>query len=636
MNSIDDLMAINESSDLLRFSTAGSVDDGKSTLIGRLLHDSNNIYEDQLKSVGKDSEKLGRELDLALLMDGLKSEREQGITIDVAYRYFSTPKRRFIIADTPGHEQYTRNMATGASTADLAVILVDAENGLLTQTKRHSFISALFHIPHIVVVVNKMDLVGWSEERFNEIVEEYKDFAMRLEMKDITFIPISALKGDNVVNQSDNMKWYEGATLLHYLETVYTGSSRNMVDFRFPVQYVNRPNHRFRGFCGTIASGIVRPGDEVTILPSEKTTKIKSVIDGGEYIDEAFASMAVTLETEDEVDISRGDFIVHSGNHPFVSDDLEAMMIWMNETPLKVGTEYILKQGSRRERFVFRDVTFKINPEDLHRIEADSLQLNEIGRVNLSLFKPIPYDEYHKNRSTGNFIVIDRMKNLTVGAGMIIKKSKKQTSETRSGNRDSNAIRNIFPQVGQVSHSDRCSLMGQVPKTIWLTGLSGSGKSTIAFALEKKLFDLSKPCYVLDGDNIRSGINKDMSFSSEDRKENIRRISEIAKLFNDAGMTVITSFISPFEEDRLIAKEIIGEERFTEVYVNTPLDICQERDPKGLYKKALAGEIRNFTGLDSPYEAPDGPDLEIRTVISSVDQAVEMIVDYIDAGVVEV
>jgi bifunctional enzyme CysN/CysC len=629
MKNIDEFMAINENSDLLRFSTAGSVDDGKSTLIGRLLHDSNNIYEDQLKSVGKDSEKLGRNLDLALLMDGLKSEREQGITIDVAYRYFSTPKRRFIIADTPGHEQYTRNMATGASTADLAIILVDAENGILTQTKRHSFISALFHIPHIVVVVNKMDLVNWSQERFNEIVEEYKEFAMRLEMKDITFIPISALEGDNVVNSSENMKWYEGTTLLHHLENVYTGSGRNMVDFRFPVQYVNRPNHRFRGFCGTIASGIVRPGDDVTILPSQKTTKIKSVIDGGEEVKEAFASMAVTLETEDEVDISRGDFIVHSGNHPYVGDELEAMMIWMNETPLKLGNEYVLKQGSRMERFRFSDVTFKINPEDLHRNETDELHLNEIGRVNLSLFKAIPYDEYHKNRSTGSFIVIDRMQNLTVGAGMIIKKSKNQTSNKRILDMKGSKIRNIFPQAGLVSHADRCDLLGQTPKTLWLTGLSGSGKSTIAFALEKRLFDMSRPCYVLDGDNIRDGINKDMSFSAEDRKENIRRIAEIAKLFNDAGITVITSFISPFREDRESAKQIIGEDLFREIYINTPLDICKERDPKGLYAKVNNGEIQNFTGIDSPYEEPESHVLEIKTTISSVDQAVDSIIEMI-------
>lgn len=626
MNNIEELMHINESSDLLRFSTAGSVDDGKSTLIGRLLKDSNNIYDDQLKAVGKDSEKLGRSLDLALLTDGLKAEREQGITIDVAYRYFSTPKRRFIIADTPGHEQYTRNMATGASTADLAIILVDAENGILTQTKRHSFISALFHIPHIVVVVNKMDLVNWSEERYKEIVEEYKSFAYRLEMKDITFIPISALEGDNVVSSSDNMKWYGGTTLLNFLETVYTGSSRNMIDFRFPVQYVNRPNHRFRGFCGTIASGIVRPGDEVTILPSQKTTRVKSVIDGGKEVEEAFASQAITLEMEDEVDISRGDFIVHSGNHPYVGDDLESMLIWMGEEPLSLNKEYVIKQGTRTERCHFTDIKFQIDPEELHRREKDHLNLNEIGRVNLSLFNPIPYDEYSKNRSTGSFIVIDRMKNLTVAAGMIIKKSQAQTTGKKDLD-NSAVLRNLFPQEGEVSHADRCRLIGQVPKTLWFTGLSGSGKSTIAYALEKKLIDNKTPCYVLDGDNIRAGINKDMTFSDEDRKENIRRISEIAKLFNDAGITVITSFISPFKEDREEAKKIIGKDYFREVFINTPLDICQERDPKGLYKKAIAGEIRNFTGLDSPYEEPASADLSIKTAVSSVTQAVNAILE---------
>jgi len=626
MNEINSLLEQNKKSDLLRFTTAGSVDDGKSTLIGRLLHDSKNIYDDHLEAVGKDSKKLGREeVDYALLTDGLKAEREQGITIDVAYRYFSTPKRRFIIADTPGHEQYTRNMATGASTADLAIILVDARNGVLTQSKRHSFISALLSIPHIVIAVNKMDLVEWSEERFNEIKSSYVDFASKMDMNDITFIPLSALKGDNVVNESENMAWYQGSTLMNHLETVYTGAGKNMVDFRFPVQYVNRPNLNFRGFCGLVASGSVKPGDKIMVVPSRKTSRVKSIVTMDGELDEAFLGMSVTLTLEDEIDISRGDMIVHEKNIPYVGNDLEAMVVWMNENHLSLNKLYQIKLGPRYERVRFSDILYKIDPDTLHREMSDKLHLNEIGRVSLYSFNALPYDEYNRNRSTGGFIVIDPVSNVTVASGTIINRSKQNRNQPALDEPGSHKSENIFPQCGSVSHLDRCKLMGQKPRTFWMTGLSGSGKSTIAFELEKELHSTGHPCYVLDGDNIRHGLNRDLAFSPEERKENIRRIAEVAKLMNDAGIHVITSFISPYREDRRRAGEIIGSERFIEIFIDTPIEICSNRDPKGLYKKAYAGEIEDFTGISSPYEAPENADITIKTEDLEAIQAVEMI-----------
>lgn len=626
MNDIKELLESNKTSDLLRFTTAGSVDDGKSTLIGRLLHDSKNIYEDHLEAIGKDSKKLGREvIDYALLTDGLKAEREQGITIDVAYHYFSTPKRRFIIADTPGHEQYTRNMATGASTADLAIILIDARNGVLTQSKRHSFISALLTIPHIVIAINKMDLVDWSEERYNEIKDTYLQFANRLEMNDITFIPISALEGDNVVTPSKNMDWYMGTTLMHHLESAYVGAGKNLVDFRFPVQYVNRPNLDFRGFCGMVASGVVRPGDEIMVVPSRKTSRIKSIVTMDGNLEEAFHGMSVTLTLEDEIDISRGDMIVHTKNVPYVEKDLEAMLVWMNDEPLSLDKLYIIKHGPRYERTRFSELAYKVNPDNLHRENTDKLLLNEIGRVSMNLFNAIPHDEYSRNRSTGGFIVIDPFTNNTLGSGMIINRSKKNDDSVENLSLNSHKSNNIFPQVGDVSHVDRCNLLGQKPKTFWMTGLSGSGKSTLAFALEKELFSTGRLCYVLDGDNVRHGLNRDLGFSFEDRKENIRRIAEVAKLLNDSGLYVITSFISPFIEDRQNARDIIGDERFMEIFVDTPIEVCSNRDPKGLYKKAYAGDIQDFTGVSSPYELPVNPELTIRTMDINVDQSVRMI-----------
>lgn len=628
MNSVTELLESNKKSDLLRFTTAGSVDDGKSTLIGRLLYDSKNIYDDHLEAVDKDSKKLGREeVDYALLTDGLKAEREQGITIDVAYRYFSTPKRRFIIADTPGHEQYTRNMATGASTADLAIILIDARLGVLTQTKRHSFISALLNIPHIVVAVNKMDLVHWSEERFNEIRDTYIDFATRLEIDDITFIPMSALKGDNVVNPSTNMPWYKGSALMDHLETAYVGAGRNMIDFRFPIQYVNRPNLHFRGFCGTIASGIVRPGDEIMVLPSKKTSKVKNIVTMDGEKTEAFMGQSVTITIEDEIDISRGDMLVHTKNIPYVDKELEAMLVWMNDEPLSLDNLYTIKHGPRYERIRFSELIYKVDPNDLHRHNVDKLQLNEIGRVAIQLFNPIPFDEYRKNRNTGSFIVIDPLTNVTVASGMIINRIKKKEEPEVLTSPDSTKSKNIFTQIGEISHQDRCSLLGQQPKTIWMTGLSGSGKSSISFALESKLMQNKRPCYVLDGDNIRHGLNRDLGFSNKDRKENIRRIAEVAKLLNDAGLFVITSFISPFLEDRKSARDLIGKERFMEVFIDTPIEVCSTRDTKGLYKKAYSGEIKDFTGISSPYEAPADPELTIKTVKVSAEEAVDMIME---------
>ena len=631
MSAINELLEQNKSSDLLRFTTAGSVDDGKSTLIGRLLYDSKSIYDDHLEAVGKDSKKLGREnVDYALLTDGLKAEREQGITIDVAYRYFSTPKRRFIIADTPGHEQYTRNMATGASTADLAIILVDARNGVLTQSKRHSFISALLEIPHVVVAVNKMDLVDWSEERFNEIKSDFIDFASRLSLQDITFIPISALMGDNVVDGSENMKWYQGSTLLNYLETVYVGSGKNMIDFRFPVQYVNRPNHDFRGFCGSVSSGVVRKGDEVMVVPSRKTSKVKSIVTYEGEIDEAFNGMSVTITLDDEIDISRGDMIVHNKNIPYIERDIEAMVVWMGEKPLDTEKMYLIKHGTRYERAKIKELVYTTSPDDLHRKKKGIMNLNEIGRVSIKLFNPIPFDEYSRNRRTGSFIIIDQITNVTVGSGMIINRTK-NSEDISTDERTEKAINNnIYPQIGYVKHSERCRLLGQVPKTLWLTGLSGSGKSTIAFALEKELIHSGHPCYVLDGDNIRSGLNSNLGFSDNDRKENIRRIAEVARLFNDAGIIVITSFISPFIKDRKNAEKVIGTDHFMEVFIKTPIEVCSERDPKGLYKKAYSGEIPEFTGISSPYEEPMNPELIIETEKVTVEKAVDLIMEKLE------
>ncbi len=625
---VETLLEQNRQADLLRITTAGSVDDGKSTLIGRMLHDSKCIFEDHLEALGRDSEKLGREeVDLALLTDGLKAEREQGITIDVAYRYFSTPKRRFIIADTPGHEQYTRNMATGASTADLAIILIDARHGVLTQSKRHGFIASLLNIHHVVLAINKMDLVDYSRQRFEQVSEEYKHFAARLGVSDMVCIPVSALRGDNVVHQNDNMPWYQGPSLLNHLENVYIEGDRNLVDFRFPVQYVNRPNQQFRGFCGVVASGVIRPGEKVMVLPSQKTTKIKEIITYDGKQDYAFPPQSVTLTTEDDIDISRGDILVHTKNLPNVTRQLEAMVVWMNDTPLSTGKTYLFKHATRQVRGQFTKLVYQIDPNDLHRSQSVKLGLNEIGRAELELFEPIACDTYKRNRMTGGLIVIDPQTNVTAGAGMIIDRAlHKQIQTTKIT--DQPVSKNIFLQKSSVTLEDRQELLDQTPKTIWLTGLSGSGKTTIANELERCLVERGRACFVLDGDNVRHGLNRDLGFSPEDRCENIRRIGEVAHLFNQAGLIVITAFISPYRNDREQAREVIGDDRFVEVFLDTPLSVCEDRDPKGLYKKARAGEISGFSGISAPYETPQAPTFSFDTAKSSLEEIVSVLVDY--------
>ncbi|MBC8207529.1 MAG: sulfate adenylyltransferase subunit CysN, partial [Kiritimatiellaeota bacterium] len=639
-----------ETKDLLRFLTCGSVDDGKSTLIGRLLYDSHMIYEDQLEKVMKDSKVYGttdESFDPALLTDGLKAEREQGITIDVAYRYFSTDKRKFIIADCPGHEQYTRNMATGASNCNLAVILIDARYGVIKQTKRHSFICSLLGIKHVIVAVNKMDLMGWSQKRYDKIVDEYNGFVSRLNFSDIHFIPMSALKGDNVVDHSKNLDWYDGPTFLHHLENVNISTDRNLIDMRLPVQYVLRPNLDFRGFSGTMASGVVRVGDKVASLPSRQESKIKAIYGPDGALDEAFAPMAVTVTLEDEIDVSRGNMLVPVKNIPHVGNEFEAMVVWMHEDAAKAGRSYLIKHTSSMVPGVLSSVRYKVDVNTMRRADAAdvegrtldvesetshiphptshnnsdeaSLQLNEIGRCHIILHRPIAFDPYDKNRTTGAFIIVDRMSNITIGAGMIVDRivAKDKSAAPVS--------KNIVKSDSFVSDEERHELLNQQGATLWLTGLSGSGKSTIARQLERELIDMGHACYILDGDNVRHGLNRDLGFSVEDRTENIRRIAEVAHLFNDAGIIVITAFISPTIQDRASAREVIGD-GFVEVFVDTPLDVCEQRDPKGLYKKARAGEIQQFTGITAPYEAPATPEIVLTTADMPVEVSVDVIV----------
>ncbi len=632
-----------ETKDLLRLLTCGSVDDGKSTLIGRLLYDSHMIYEDQLEKVAKDSKiygTTGEDFDPALLTDGLKAEREQGITIDVAYRYFSTDKRKFIIADCPGHEQYTRNMATGASTCNLAVILIDARYGVITQTKRHSFICSLLGIKHVIVAVNKMDLVDWSEEVFNRICADYNGFVARLNFADIHFIPMSALKGDNVVAHSAHLGWYDGPTFLHHLESVNIATDRNLIDMRFPVQYVLRPNLDFRGFSGTLASGVLRKGDAVASLPSRRESRVKAIHGPDGEVPEAFAPMAITVTLEDEIDVSRGNMLVPVRNLPHIGNEFEAMVVWMHEEAAKAGKSYLVKHTSNMVPGVLSSIRYKVDVNTMRRqgdaiAEAEpadgqgdeaELQLNEIGRCHLTLHRPIAFDAYERNRATGAFIIVDRLTNITVGAGMIIDRI-----VSKPGHRREPVSQHIVRSESLVSASDREELLGQKGATIWLTGLSGSGKSTVARQLEKQLMDLGHLCYILDGDNVRHGLNRDLGFSMEDRKENIRRVAEVAALMNDAGVIVITSFISPYISDRADAREVIGDESFIEVFIDTPIEVCEERDPKGLYKKARAGEIPQFTGISDPYEAPEEAELAIPTEELVPEEAAAMIIDDLKA-----
>jgi bifunctional enzyme CysN/CysC len=669
-NNITEYLHRHETKDLLRFLTCGSVDDGKSTLIGRLLYDSHMIYEDQLEKVMKDSKVYGTtddSFDPALLTDGLKAEREQGITIDVAYRYFSTDKRKFIIADCPGHEQYTRNMATGASTCNLAVILIDARYGVIKQTKRHSFICSLLGIRHVIVAVNKMDLVDWSQERYDEIVQEYNAFVTRLNFSDIHFIPMSALKGDNVVEHGGHLTWYDGPTFLHHLENVNISTDRNLIDMRLPVQYVLRPNLDFRGFSGTLASGVVRVGDKVASLPSRQESTIKAIYGPDGELQEAFAPQAVTVTLADEIDVSRGNMLVPVNNIPHVGNEFEAMVVWMHEDPARAGRSYLIKHTSSLVPGVLSSVRYKVDvntmrrakdcddvdggksdvenetssilPSTPHKGEADShssateLQLNEIGRCHITLHRPIAFDPYDRNRTTGAFILVDRLSNATVGAGMIVERivARDKTEAPVS--------KNIEKSHSLVSDEDRQNLLNQKGATLWLTGLSGSGKSTIARRLERELTDMGHACYILDGDNVRHGLNRDLGFSAEDRAENIRRIAEVAHLFNDAGIIVITAFISPCCADRAAARFVVEggrsdvegdtfreSDRFIEVFVDTPLEICEQRDPKGLYKKARTGEIPQFTGISAPYEAPGSPELTLPTADTPVEASVDAII----------
>ncbi len=617
------------SMDMLRFTTAGSVDDGKSTLIGRLLLDTKSIFEDQLEAVERASQLRGEEyVDLALFTDGLRAEREQRITIDVAYRFFATPKRKFIIADTPGHIQYTRNMVTGASTAELAIILIDAQHGVITQSKRHGFIASLLQIPHVLVAVNKMDLVGYDQAVFQRIAADYTAFASKLSVPSLTFIPISALLGDNVVHRGENMPWYDGPSLLHHLENVSVGASRNLVDFRFPVQMAVRPNAGFRGFAGQIASGTIKPGEDVVVLPSGRSTRVRSIVTFGGELAEAAAGDSVMLTLEDEIDISRGDMIVRSGNLPQASAALQCTLCWMSEEPLNRRTPYILQHTTRQVRAHVDELTYRIDVDSLHREPAQTLTLNEIGRVRLVTTQPLFFDSYQINRATGNFVLIDPYSNNTVAAGMI-RRADQELADLKVANflEKSATLRspNVVWERTAIGREQREQRHGHQAAVIWFTGLSGSGKSTVARLLERRLYDLGIETFYLDGDNVRHGLNGDLGFSAADRKENIRRVGEVAKLAFEHGHLALCTFISPFREDRRFARSLLPEGRFFEVYVKCDLEVAKRRDPKGLYAKALAGEIKEFTGVTSPYEEPEAPDLVVETDLISVEDAVEAI-----------
>ncbi|NVJ97125.1 MAG: sulfate adenylyltransferase subunit CysN [Alphaproteobacteria bacterium] len=608
-----------EEKSMLRFITCGSVDDGKSTLIGRLLYDSKLIFEDQLNALEADSKKMGtqgQEIDFALLVDGLAAEREQGITIDVAYRFFSTDKRKFIVADTPGHEQYTRNMATGASTADVAILLIDARKGVLTQTRRHSFICSLVGIKRIVLAVNKMDLVDYSQKVLNDIEVEYREFAKDFGFTEIMSIPLSALKGDNIIEKSANTPWYDGPTLMHYLETVQVGDARQAADFRLPVQWVNRPNLDFRGFSGTIASGAIRPGDPIKVLPSAVESTVKSIVTYDGDLDEAVAGEAVTITLNDEIDISRGDVIAGKDHPCEVADQFEAKIIWMTEDHMLPGRPYLFKTSNKMVPGLVTDLKHKVNVNTLEHTAAKQLELNEIGVCNIALDSRIAFDPYTKNRETGSFIIIDRITNSTVGVGMIDFALRRAS--------------NIHWQALDVDKVARADMKHQRPAVLWFTGLSGSGKSTIANIVEKRLFQRARHTYILDGDNVRHGLNQDLGFTDADRVENIRRVGEVAKLMVDAGLMVMTSFISPFRAERRMVHDLMDEGEFIEVYVDTPIEVCAERDPKGLYKKAKAGEIKNFTGYDSPYEAPERADIHVNTEAMSAEECADKIIGYLE------
>ncbi|WP_119293185.1 sulfate adenylyltransferase subunit CysN [Azohydromonas sediminis] len=606
---------------LLRFITCGSVDDGKSTLIGRLLYDSKMLFEDQLAAVEADSKKWGTQggdIDFALLVDGLAAEREQGITIDVAYRFFSTERRKFIVADTPGHEQYTRNMVTGASTADVAVILIDARKGVLTQTRRHSYLVHLIGIRKVVLAINKMDLVDYSEKVFRRIVDEYREFAQRIGLADITPIPLSALKGDNMLAHSDRTPWYRGPTLMAYLETVEVDEARQQAGpLRLPVQWVNRPNLDFRGFAGTIASGVVKPGDRIRVLPSGRESRVARIVTASGDLPLAVAGQSITLTLTDEIDISRGDMIVAADSPAEVADQFECTIVWMADEPMLPGRQYVLKIGTRTVGASVTEPKYKVNVNTLEHLAAKQLALNEIGVCNLALDRPVAFDPYAVNRDTGGFILIDRLTNNTVGAGMLHFALRR--------------AHNIHLQHLDVDKAARARLKGQQPGVLWFTGLSGAGKSTIANLVEKKLHAMGRHTYLLDGDNVRHGLNKDLGFTEADRVENIRRVAEVAKLMVDAGLIVLTAFISPFRAERALARSLLADGEFVEIHVDTPLDVAEMRDVKGLYRKARRGELKNFTGVDSPYEAPEAPELRVNTVECTPEQAADAVIERIRA-----
>ena len=627
--------------DLLRFTTAGSVDDGKSTLIGRMLFDAKQIFQDQMEQLEHSSKLRGESaVNLALLTDGLRSEREQGITIDVAYRYFSTPRRTFIIADTPGHEQYTRNMVTGASTADLAVILIDARSGVVTQSKRHGIIASLLGIPHLVVAINKLDLVDYSRSRFEEIKAEYQHFARKLSISDIEFIPISALKGDNVVARSGNTPWFEGPPLLQFLENVTISGDRNLVDFRFPVQHVVRPHQDFRGFSGRVASGTVSVGEEVVVLPSRRKSRIKGIHRYRDEIAAAFAGQSVILTLEDEIDVGRGDMIVRSHNIPEVATEFDATLTWMDDRhDLNLSTHYVLQHTARTTRAYVDDLVYRIDVNTLHRADAAQLALNEIGRVKITTANPIFFDPYDRNRSTGGFVLIDPHDFRTVAAGMIRHASTGTMEELRREQRQRRidvigqatpASGDIFWDPGFVGTEDRIRRNGHRPKVVWFTGISGSGKSTVAKALEKRLFDAGFAVVRLDGDNVRHGMSADLAFSREDRRENIRRVGYMARQLYDFGNIVLCTFVSPYREDRAAVRALIPRGDFVEVFMRVDLDEARRRDPKGLYQKAAAGELREFTGVDAPYDEPTDAEVVVDTNRLSVTEAVARLFDRFD------
>jgi bifunctional enzyme CysN/CysC len=617
--------------EMLRFITCGSVDDGKSTLIGRLLLETGAVYDDQIAALKRDSEKhgtTGTEIDTALLLDGLEDERQQGITIDVAYRYFTTSKRKFIIADTPGHEQFTRNMATGASTADLAVILVDASKGILTQTKRHAFIVSQLGIKHVVLAINKMDLVEYDQQVFEKICTDFGQFASKLDLPDVRFVPLSALKGDNVAEPSPNMLWYEGSSLLQLLESVYVGSDHSQKDLRFPVQWVNRPHSDFRGFSGTIASGTVKVGDKVEVLPSRKTSRVREIVTRNGSLETAHSPMSVTITLEDEIDITRGDMLVHPDREPRVTRDADAMLVWMSEQPLVPGRQYFAKHTSRKTSGEVRAIRYAIDVNTLERSQVATLKLNEIGRCKLAFHDSLMIDPYQNNRETGSFILVDRITHETVAAGMFLRR------DAESGHSehwdDEPAGLKLERAVSLISDEQRQQQYGQRPFTLLVTGLSASGKTSIALQLEQRLFSAGKKVVLLDGQNMRFGLSRDLGFSAEERSENLRRAAEIAKTLNDSGLICLAAFVAPHADVRDKVKELIGEQRFLHVHVATPVDVCRERDRTGRYAAAERGEISDFPGVTSTYDEPTQADLVVSTEKDSIEDCVEQIAQLIE------